>query len=148
MEWREETLIPTHIEVLWNVFQDANISDILPSVETHELVEGKPDSEGARHRQTYRCGRKVSTHIVETFKYIDEPSYKEKEIAFQLQDAYQIRLRFQLRKLNENETMFIYEGEYEAVNFVARIKHKFVEKDTERRMVQRFVQRVREETGA
>ncbi|PRO66587.1 hypothetical protein [Alkalicoccus urumqiensis] len=148
IEWREETLIPTHIEVLWNVFQDDNIADLMPRVETHELIEGRPDSEGARHRQIMKNGRRTSSHVVETIRYVDEPSFKEKEISFQLHDAYQIRLRFTLKKLNENETHLVYEGEHRAVNFVAKVKHKLNARQTEHHMVRRFVQRIREEAGA
>ncbi|WP_147802603.1 SRPBCC family protein [Alkalicoccus halolimnae] len=148
MEWKEKTLVPTHIEVVWNIFQDQYITKLMPKVVEHKLIEGKADTIGARHRQTSRDGKKTETHIVETTQYIDEPSRKEKELHFLLDNAFEVKLRFILVKINENETELIYEGYQKPVNLKGKLKQKLSTTRARKHGIQKFVQHIMREAGA
>ncbi|SDN99878.1 hypothetical protein [Alkalicoccus daliensis] len=148
MEWREETLIPTHIEVVWEVFQDKNSAKLDPSVTAHTLIEGKEDSIGAKHVQTYVEGKKKITAVVETVLYKDEPNRKIKEIIYKEEHAFSTKLRFELIKLNENETQLIFEGNKEPVNLKGKLKMKFTARRESDRSIQHVVQCIRRAAGA
>jgi hypothetical protein len=148
MEWKEKTLVPTHIEVVWNIFQDQHVTKLMPKVTEHKLIEGKSDTIGARYRQTSRDGRKTETYIVETTQYLDSPSRKEKELHFFLDNAFEVKLRFVLIKINENETELIYEGCKKPVNFKGKLKQKLSTTRTRRQGIQKLVQNIVREAGA
>ncbi|MGG7619149.1 hypothetical protein [Bacillus coreaensis] len=57
IQWKEEKVIPTNIEKVWNLFSDKNIKRIMPKVEEHILIEKSETEAGAKHRQTYREGK-------------------------------------------------------------------------------------------
>ncbi|GEM_PF-5103822 len=148
MEWKEKTLVPTHIEVVWNIFQDQHVTKLMPKVTEHKLIEGKSDTIGARYRQTSQDGRKTETYIVETTQYLDSPSRKEKELHFFLDNAFEVKLRFVLIKINENETELIYEGCKKPVNFKGKLKQKLSTTRTRRQGIQKLVQNIVREAGA
>ncbi|MFC4736357.1 SRPBCC family protein [Bacillus daqingensis] len=148
MKWEEESLVPTHIEVVWHRFQDRSIGTLLPHVVHSELIEGSSDTIGAKHRQTCSEGGREITYVVETTDYRDEPSQKVKQISFEADGHFAMTLRFTLIKLNENETQLIYEGEKKPVSLTGKLKLKFSAKRTRDQLVRRFVHHLRQETGA
>nr|WP_239583462.1 SRPBCC family protein [Metabacillus iocasae] len=117
----------------------------MPKVEEHTLIEKNEHQIGAKHRQTYREGKRVETYIVETLDYEDDPERKYKKITFVLGKAFEITLSFCLVKINETHTKFIYEGQNKGVNFVGRAMLKLGSEKSNRRVVEEFMQRVREE---
>lgn len=148
MEWKEETLIPTHIEVVWQIFQDEYATKLLPNITESRLVEGSNNSIGARHLQTYLEGRRNNSYVVETVIYKDEPNRKEKKVTFELEEAFQMTQHFYLIKLNENETRLIYEGEKKPLNMKGKLRLKLTPQREHDCMVQKMMQRIREEAGA
>lgn len=144
MEWKEETLIPTHIEVVWKIFQDQNAEKLFPNVTEQKLIEGEENSIGAKYLQTYMDGKRTSSYVVETVLYWDEPDRKEKKMSFQSEEAFQITQHFYLIKLNENETQLIYKGEKKPVNFKGKLLLKLMAKRDQDCIVQKTVQRIRE----
>lgn len=71
IEWKEEIIIDTNIEKVWSLFLDESIKKIMPKVEEHTLIEKSEEDVGAKHRQSYREGKRVETYIVETLAYKD-----------------------------------------------------------------------------
>src|SRR5690606_9935413 len=118
--WKEETIIETNIEKVWSLFLDTNIKIIMPKVEEHTLIEKREDEAGAKHRQTYREGKRLETYIVDTLAYENFEDKKHKEIRFVLGKAFEITLSFTLLKMDDTHTKFIYEGQNKGVNFVGR----------------------------
>ncbi|MBM7702824.1 SRPBCC family protein [Metabacillus iocasae] len=145
IQWKEEIVIETNIENVWALFSDQHIKRIMPKVEEHTLIEKNEHQIGAKHRQTYREGKRVETYIVETLDYEDDPERKYKKITFVLGKAFEITLSFCLVKINETHTKFIYEGQNKGVNFVGRAMLKLGSEKSNRRVVEEFMQRVREE---
>ena len=145
MEWKEEVVIDTDIEKVWSLFLDKNIKNIMPKVEEHTLIEKSEREVGAKHRQSYREGKRVETYIVETIAHEDDEDKKHKKIRFVLGKAFEITLGFTMIKVNDQQTKFIYEGSNRGVNFVGRAMLKLGSEKSNNKVVEEFMQKVEEE---
>lgn len=145
IQWREEIMIETNIEKVWSLFSDEQIKKIMPKVEEHLLIEKTEEEVGAKHRQTYREGKRLETYIVETLAYENTEDKKLKQIQFVLGKAFEITLGFTILKIDETHTKFIYEGQNKGVNFVGRAMLKLGSEKSNLKVVEAFMQRVREE---
>lgn len=147
IHWKEEKVIPANIETVWNLFSDKNIKRIMPKVEEHILFEKRESEAGAKHRQTYREGKRLETYIVETLIYEDREGEKKKQIQFVLGKAFAVTLTFTLIKVDDSQTRLIYEGENKGVNFVGRAMLKLAGKKSNHDVVMEFLERVQTEAG-
>ncbi|WP_173915343.1 SRPBCC family protein [Halobacillus sp. Marseille-Q1614] len=143
--WREETMIDANIEEVWELFRDKNIKKIMPKVEEQELIEKSEEEAGAKHKQTYREGKRLETYIVHTLAYNNLEDKKHKKINFIIGKAFEITLSFTLIKMDDHETKFIYEGENKGINFVGRAMMKLANKKGNNKVVFEFLERVRQE---
>ncbi|MBM7585779.1 hypothetical protein JOC86_002321 [Bacillus pakistanensis] len=145
IQWKEEIIIETNIENVWELFFDKNIKKIMPKVEEHILIEKKEGEVGAKHQQKYREGKRVETYIVETLAYKDSEVEKMKKISFVLGKAFEINLTFRFLKIDDTQTKFIYEGRNKGVNFVGRAMLKLGSEKSNQKVVQEFLQKVHQE---
>ncbi len=145
IQWQEEKTIEAPIETVWELFKDEHIKAIMPKVEEHVLIEKEEHEVGAKHRQTYREGKRLETYTVETLAYEDNETFKVKRICFVLGKAFEITLGFTLQKVGENQTKFIYEGQNKGVNFVGRAMLKLSRPKDQMNVVQEFMDRVESE---
>jgi hypothetical protein len=145
IQWKEEIKIDQNIEKVWDLFSDQNIKRIMPKVEEHTLIEKQEHEAGAKHRQTYREGKRLETYIVDTLAFENLPDKKHKQISFVIGKAFQVSLGFTLVKLNDNQTKFIYEGENKGVNFIGRAMMKLANKKGNQDVVKEFLERVQRE---
>jgi hypothetical protein len=145
IQWKEEKVIPANIETVWSLFSDKNIKRIMPKVEEHILIEKSETEAGAKHRQTYREGKRLETYIVDTLIYEDREVEKKKQIQFVLGKAFEVTLTFTLIKVDESQTRLIYEGENKGVNFVGRAMLKLAGKKSKLDVVMEFLERVQAE---
>ncbi|WP_417898301.1 SRPBCC family protein [Bacillus haimaensis] len=145
IQWKEERVIPVNIEKLWELFLDKNITKTMPKVEEHILIEKTEGEVGAKHQQKYREGKRVETYIVETLAYENQAEHKLKQIAFVLGKAFEINLTFELQKIDETNTRFIYSGHNKGVNFVGRAMLKLGSEKANQKVVQEYMDRVEAE---
>lgn len=145
IEWKEETIIQTNIETVWNLFLDKNIKKIMPKVEEHTLVEKTETEVGAKHEQKYREGKRVETYIVDTLAYEDTSNKKLKQISFVIGKAFEVNLSFTLEKIDNHHTRFIYSGNNKGINFVGRAMMKLANKKGNQQVVHDFMERVNQE---
>lgn len=145
IQWKEEITIATNIEKVWALFSDKNIKKIMPKVEEHTSIEKTEAEVGAKHRQTYREGKRIETYIVETLAYENLENKKLKKISFVLGKAFEITLTFTLVQIDRDNTKFIYEGQNKGVNFVGRAMLKLGSKESNNKVVLEFLQKVKEE---
>nr|WP_309099524.1 SRPBCC family protein [Fredinandcohnia onubensis] len=143
IKWKEEAIIETNIEKVWNLFLDEHIKKIMPKVEEHTLIEKTEGEVGAKHQQKYREGKRVETYIVETTQYENTDNKKIKQTSFVLGKAFEITTTFTLLKIDESHTKFIYEGQNKGVNFVGRAMLKLSSKNANNDVVKEFMDRVR-----
>lgn len=147
IQWKEEITIAANIEKVWDLFLDKNIKRIMPKVEAHELIEKTEKEVGAKHRQSYREGKRVETYIVETLAYEDREDKKLKTIRFVLGKAFEVTLTFTLIKIDESNTTFIYEGQNKGVNFVGRAMLKLGSEKSNLKVVEQFMKKVEQEAA-
>ncbi|GGF13716.1 hypothetical protein GCM10010954_10580 [Halobacillus andaensis] len=145
IEWKEEKVIETNIENVWELFLDENIKRIMPKVEEHALIEKSEDEPGAKHRQTYREGKRLETYIVDTLAYENKEGEKYKKVSFIIGKAFEITVSYHLIKLDDNRTKLIYEGQNQGVNFVGRAMLKLANKKGNHDVVAEFMDRVEQE---
>jgi len=145
IQWKEERVIPVHIEKLWELFLDKNIMKTMPKVEEHILIEKTEGEVGAKHQQKYREGKRVETYIVETLAYENQANHKLKQITFVLGKAFEINLKFELQKIDETNTRFIYSGYNKGVNFVGRAMLKLGSEKANQKVVEEYMDRVEAE---
>lgn len=145
IQWAEEIIIVSNIEKVWSLFADENIKRIMPKVENHSLIEKSEEEVGAKHKQTYREGKRLETYIVETLAYENHVEKKHKRIQFVLGKAFEITLSFTLLRLDDTQTKFIYAGENKGVNFVGRAMLKLGSEKSNAKVVNEFLDRVKEE---
>lgn len=145
IKWKEEAIIGINIEKVWSLFMDKNIHKIMDKVEDHVLIEKQENEVGAKHRQSYREGKRVETYIVETLAYEDLTEKKHKQISFVLGKAFEITFSFTLFRMDDNHTKFIYEGQNKGVNFVGRAMLKLGSEKSNNKVVQEFMQKVNRE---
>ena len=145
IQWKEEIDIGTDIDKVWSLFMDKNIKKIMPKVEEHTLIEKREEEVGAKHRQTYREGKRLETYIVDTLAYEDLAEKKQKQISFVLGKAFEITLTFTLIKIDDTHTKFIYEGQNKGVNFVGRAMLKLGSEKSNNKVVEEFMEKVKEE---
>ncbi|WP_226579765.1 SRPBCC family protein [Halobacillus litoralis] len=145
IQWEKEKKIEAPIDQVWELFADRNIKRIMPKVEEHELIEGSETEAGAKHRQTYREGKRLETYTVETLAYEDHAERKHKTITFVIGGAFEVKASFTLEKIGETETKIIYAGQNKGVNLIARAMMKLANKKGNDKVVQEFVDRVEKE---
>ncbi|MGI8383927.1 SRPBCC family protein [Robertmurraya sp. P23] len=145
IQWKEEVVITANIKTVWSLFSDKNIKRIMPKVEEHILIEQSETEAGAKHRQTYREGKRLETYIVETLIYENTQEEKKKQIQFVLGKAFEVTLTFTLIKVDDSHTRLIYEGENKGVNFVGRAMLKLAGKKSNHDVVMEFLERVQAE---
>jgi hypothetical protein len=145
IQWKEEKVIPANIETVWSLFSDKNIKRIMPKVEEHILIEKSETEAGAKHKQTYREGKRLETYIVDTLIYEDREVEKKKQIQFVLGKAFVVTLTFTLINIDESHTRLLYEGENKGVNFVGRAMLKLAGKKSNLDVVMEFLERVQAE---
>lgn len=145
IEWKEEIIIDNNIEKVWSLFLDKNIKKIMPKVDEHTLIEKSEEVVGAKHRQSYREGKRVETYIVETLAYENLEDKKHKKVSFVLGKAFEITFSFTLLKISETQTKFIYEGRNKGVNFVGRAMLKLGSEKSNNKVVEEFMEKVKEE---
>ncbi|SDJ43749.1 SRPBCC family protein [Salimicrobium halophilum] len=143
--WKEEIMIEADIDTVWGLFKDEHIKRIMPQVEEHALIEKEEHEVGARHRQTYREGKRTETYIVTTTAYENTEEYRKKEVTFTVGRAFDIRTSYEFHKIGEEETKLVYEGTNEGVNILGKVMLKFATEKNNKKVVREFLERVKEE---
>lgn len=145
IEWKEKILIKANIETVWDLFKDENIHLIMPKVEEHTLIEKTQEEIGAKHRQSYREGKRVETYIIETLDYVNQEEYKYKHQHLILGKSFEIDLKYMFRKKDAHATEFTYEGSNKGANFVGRAMLKLGSDKANKKVVHEFLNRVEKE---
>jgi hypothetical protein len=77
--------------------------------------------------------------------YEDRDDKKLKQISFVLGKAFEINLTFELQKIDETHTKYIYSGYNKGVNFVGRAMLKLGSEKANQKVVQEYMDRVETE---
>lgn len=146
IQWKDEIIIQANIEKVWSLFDEENITRIMPKVVEHKLVEKHDGEIGSKYQQKYKEGKRVETYIVEVLDYENTENKKRKKLGFVLAKAFEINFSYTLEKMGESKTRFIYEGHNKGLNFVGRAMLKLGGDKNNKKVVQDFLQLVEKES--
>ncbi|RSL35224.1 SRPBCC family protein [Salibacterium salarium] len=108
--WKKEIDIDAPIDEVWCLFDQSleNMQKIMPKVIGHEPVKTTEEVVGSVYRQTYQEGSRTAEYDVETLEYVDTDDKKRLKIEFTMSELFEITTAYDLLKLNEYKTRFIY----------------------------------------
>lgn len=108
--WQKEIEIDAPMEEVWRLFDQSleNMQKIMPKVVGHEPIETTEEVVGSVYRQAYQEGGRTDEYEVETLEYVDTDDKKRLKNGFTMSNLFEITTAFDLIKLDENKTRFIY----------------------------------------
>ncbi|AIY05466.1 hypothetical protein Plano_1501 [Planococcus sp. PAMC 21323] len=143
VEWTEQQLINASIEDVWTLFSDARLQTIMPQLEKHQLIEGHPNQVGSKYAQQNRIKGRVVNYVMEVTSYVDRPDFKQKDLYFVPAGLFQITLSFVFKKLDHNQTLFVYSGSNRGANLIGRTLLKLDAQNSSKQEVLELIERVK-----
>ena len=109
-QWTKEIEIDAPIEHVWKYLDGSlkNMQKIMPQVVSNEPVTVKEGMVGSIYLQKYREGKRIMEYEVETLDYLDTPNEKKMKVGFTLGGMFEITAGYDLEKIDEGKTRFIY----------------------------------------
>ncbi|MUK89834.1 SRPBCC family protein [Ornithinibacillus sp. L9] len=142
-EWKQGKNISAPIEQVWKLF-DGSLEDmqkIMPNVVENKLVKETDNGVGSIYRQKFREGKKIQEYDVETLIYENEPNRKKMKVAFTLANMFEITTTYEVEKLEDDKTYFVYTTTNNPLKWPAKILMKLGGGD---KVVVQFVERVKQ----
>lgn len=140
-QWTKEIEIDAPIEHVWKYLDGSleNMQKIMPQVVSNEPISITEEVVGSVYLQKYREGKRVMEYEVKTLEYIDSPNEKKMKVGFTLANMFDITARYQLIKLNEEQTKLIYTATNDPLKWFVKLFLMFAND----KVVVEFVERVK-----
>ncbi|PFA22476.1 MULTISPECIES: hypothetical protein [Bacillus cereus group] len=108
--WTEEIIIHTPIEHLFSYLDGslAQMQKLMPQVIENTPLKETDAIVGNVYRQKYKEGEDIQEYDVETLDYINTPIYKSLKFGFTLANMFNITATYELRQIDEMQTLFKY----------------------------------------
>ncbi|WP_262177723.1 SRPBCC family protein [Saccharococcus sp. Marseille-Q5394] len=109
-QWTKEIEIDAPIDHVWKYLDGSleNMQKIMPQVVSNEPVTVTEGMVGSIYLQKYKEGKRVMEYEVETLDYLDTPNEKKMKVGFTLGGMFEITAGYELVKLDDDKTRFIY----------------------------------------
>lgn len=109
-QWTKEVVIDAPIERVWKYLDGSleSMQKIMPQVVSNEPVTITEGMVGSIYLQKYKEGKRVMEYEVETLDYLDSPNEKKMKVGFTLGGMFEITAGYELVKLDDDQTRFIY----------------------------------------
>lgn len=143
VHWNEQRVIHAPIDKVWALFSDDRLQTIMPQLKKHQLIEGPPNQVGSKYAQQNQMGNRLVSYVMEITAYEDLPSGKRKDLSFVAGGLFKISLSFNLSKISDEETLFVYSGSNTGANLAGRALLKLDPNDSSREQAKELVERVR-----
>ncbi len=143
IEWDEQCIINAPIDRVWALFSDQQLQTIMPQLEKHELVEGSANKVGSKYAQENRIKGRLVSYIMEITAFSDLPEQKQKDLYFVPAGLFYIRLSFELKKIDDHQTLFIYRGSNRGANMFGRTLLKLDPQNSSKQEVIELMERVK-----
>ncbi|ANU23269.1 SRPBCC family protein [Planococcus donghaensis] len=143
VEWSEQQLINAPIEKVWALFSDEHLQTIMPQLEKHQLIEGQPNQVGSKYVQQNRIKGRAVSYIMEVTAYEDLPDYKRKDLYFVPAGLFHIALSFVLKRVESEQTLFVYRGSNRGANMIGRTLLKLDAQNSSKQEVDELIERVK-----
>lgn len=140
--WSHEAVINANIEKVWKIFNGSleDLQKVMPNVIENEWIKGDKNEVGTIVRQKYQEGKRVQEYEVETLEYENESEQKRLKVGFNLANMFDITATYELKKLEEHQTLF----KYSTTNNPLKWYLKPLVKLGSNKVVVQFVDRVKE----
>lgn len=140
-QWTKEIEIDAPIEHVWKYLDGSleNMQKIMPQVVSNEPISITEEVVGSVYLHKYREGKRVMEYEVKTLEYIDSPNEKKMKVGFTLANMFDITARYQLIKLNEEQTKLIYTATNDPLKWFVKLFLMFAND----KVVVEFVERVK-----
>jgi carbon monoxide dehydrogenase subunit G len=121
-QWTKEIEINASIETVWGLFKNPkSMQKIMPQVIENKPVKITEDKVGSVYRQKYQEGKRTQEYDVETLEYLDEPERKRLKIGFTLANMFEITAFYELKKLDDQRTLFTYTATNKALKWFVKL---------------------------
>ncbi|WP_339249325.1 SRPBCC family protein [Sporosarcina sp. FSL W8-0480] len=140
-KWTKEIEIETPIEQVWKLLNGSleDMQKIMPQVVSNEPVTITEGMVGSIYLQKYKEGKRVMEYEVETLDYFDSPNEKKLKVGFTLGGMFEITAGYDLIKIDDEKTKFIYTTTNRPLKWFVKIFLLF----SNDKIVVDFVQRVK-----
>ncbi|MDN4607876.1 SRPBCC family protein [Sporosarcina highlanderae] len=140
-QWTKEIEIEAPIEQVWKLLNGSldDMQKIMPQVVSNEPVTITEGMVGSIHLQKYKEGKRVMEYEVETLDYLDFPNEKKLKVGFTLGGMFEITANYDLIKMDNEKTKFIYTTTNRPLKWFVKIFLLF----SNEKVVVDFVQRVK-----
>ncbi len=139
--WTKEIEINAPIEKVWKLFNGSleDMQKIMPQVVRHEPVHVTEEKIGTIYRQAYREGKRIQEYDVETLEYLETANEKRMKIGFNLANMFDITALYELKKIDDTTTHFVYTTTNKPLKPILKLLLKFASN----KVVVQFVERVK-----
>lgn len=109
-KWTKAIEINAPIEQVWKLLSGSldNMQKIIPQVVEHKPIKITEEVVGSVYRQRYREGKRIEEYDVETLEYSNASNKKKLKVGFTLANMFEITAFYELNKINDTKTSFIY----------------------------------------
>ncbi|MFJ5769710.1 SRPBCC family protein [Psychrobacillus sp. NPDC093180] len=109
-KWKKEVELNVPIEFAWPFFYGdvEKKKMIFPKVVGEEILESTEQVVGSVIHQTYQIGSLTEQYEITIRKYADESDYKMIQESFILNDRFQMTIDYELQRVDNKTTKFIY----------------------------------------
>lgn len=145
MSWERQINIHANIETVWNLFTESQMKRIMPQVVAHKLLSTDPDTKTSIYEETYAEGKREETYLLTEVILLDAPTEKHKSFDFTIAKMIHSTGEFYLKKITDSETLFIYRGQNQGLNFLGKTMLKMGSQKKNDAVVEDFVTRVKQE---
>lgn len=140
-EWSKEIEINAPIDQVWNLLDGtlADMQKIMPQVIDHKPVIVTEGGVGSVYRQKYKEGKRIEEYNVETLEYENTLEHKKLKVGFTLANMFEITALYEMRKMDDNKTIFRYTATNRALKWFVKVFLFFANE----KVVTEFLQRVK-----
>lgn len=141
-QWTSSIEINAPIENVWSLFNGTlkDLQKIMPQVIEHKPIKITEEKVGSIYRQKYKEGNRIEEYDVETLEYIDKPNEKKLKIGFTLANMFEITALYELKKINDDQTILTYTTTNRPLKWFVKILLLFASEKT----IVKFLERVKE----
>lgn len=109
-KWKKEVELNVPIEFAWPFFYGdlEKKKLIFPKIVGEEILESTEQVVGTVIHQTYQIGSLTEQYDITIRKYADESDYKMIQESFILNDRFQMTIDYELQRVDNKTTKFIY----------------------------------------
>jgi len=126
--WTITKEVNVSIDKVWDVIDgsEENLKNLDPKIISQETLIVTEERVGSKYLQKYKEGKKVMEYEVVVTDYNETDYEKMFAIGFNLGGWFDIAVRYELEKIDENKTIIKYTTTNKPLKFLAKVMMKFM----------------------